>query len=211
MNKRFVTTLTALIVSVTAFSAQAFAQSPVNINLVAGYAKGNSSFDVVVKDTPGTKLVLYVNDKNPSKATVNKSDWATFHRVKLVNSGKISFTKVVKGGSHGSYEKPINYTRQFVISNGEVNFSVTTPAPVAATPPPAAAPAPTTPAPAPAPTPTCTNGTYVNSAGNTVCSPETSPTTPAGATAQCVDGTYSFSQSRSGTCSHHGGVAQWLN
>jgi hypothetical protein len=61
-------------------------------------------------------------------------------------------------------------------------------------------------------TPTgCTNGTYVNSAGNTVCSPESSSTAPAGATAQCVDGTYSFSQSRSGTCSHHGGVAQWLN
>jgi hypothetical protein len=56
----------------------------------------------------------------------------------------------------------------------------------------------------------CTNGTYVNSAGNTVCSPESSPTPPPGASAQCVDGTYSFSQSRSGTCSHHGGVARWL-
>ncbi|MBU6415112.1 DUF3761 domain-containing protein [Patescibacteria group bacterium] len=33
---------------------------------------------------------------------------------------------------------------------------------------------------------------------------------PAGATAQCKDGTFSFSQSRSGTCSHHGGVSQWL-
>jgi hypothetical protein len=33
---------------------------------------------------------------------------------------------------------------------------------------------------------------------------------PPGATAQCRDGTYSFSQSRSGTCSHHGGVATWL-
>lgn len=62
----------------------------------------------------------------------------------------------------------------------------------------------------PTPQPTCTNGTYVNSDGNTVCSPETSSTVPAGATAQCVDGTYSFSQHRSGTCSHHGGVAQWL-
>jgi hypothetical protein len=56
----------------------------------------------------------------------------------------------------------------------------------------------------------CTNGTYVNSAGNTVCSPEESPTQPAGATAECEDGTYSFSESRSGTCSHHGGVAKWL-
>jgi hypothetical protein len=58
---------------------------------------------------------------------------------------------------------------------------------------------------------TCTNGTYVNSAGNTVCKPEESSTgPPAGATAECVDGTYSFSESRSGTCSHHGGVARWL-
>lgn len=33
---------------------------------------------------------------------------------------------------------------------------------------------------------------------------------PTGATALCNDGTYSFSQTRSGTCSHHGGVAVWL-
>lgn len=59
-------------------------------------------------------------------------------------------------------------------------------------------------------TPSCPNGTYVNSAGNTVCSPYSSPSAPAGATAQCVDGSYSFSQSHSGTCSHHGGVATWL-
>jgi hypothetical protein len=56
----------------------------------------------------------------------------------------------------------------------------------------------------------CTNGSYVNSAGNTVCSPEKSSSVPAGATAQCVDGSYSFSQSRRGTCSYHGGVADWL-
>jgi hypothetical protein len=56
----------------------------------------------------------------------------------------------------------------------------------------------------------CTNGTYVNSAGKTVCSPEHRSTAPPGATAECVDGTYSFSESRSGTCSHHGGVARWL-
>src|SRR6184192_3866769 len=33
---------------------------------------------------------------------------------------------------------------------------------------------------------------------------------PPGATARCRDGTYSYSQHRSGTCSHHGGVAAWL-
>jgi hypothetical protein len=61
-------------------------------------------------------------------------------------------------------------------------------------------------------TPGCTNGTYVNSAGNTVCKPEKSSSgAPAGATARCEDGTYSFSESRSGTCSSHGGVAEWLD
>ena len=34
---------------------------------------------------------------------------------------------------------------------------------------------------------------------------------PPGATARCRDGTYSFSQHHSGTCSHHGGVAAWLD
>jgi len=57
----------------------------------------------------------------------------------------------------------------------------------------------------------CTSaGTYVNSKGQTVPRPETCSGPPRGATAQCRDGTYSFSQSRRGTCSHHGGVAKWL-
>ena len=34
---------------------------------------------------------------------------------------------------------------------------------------------------------------------------------PPGATAKCRDGSYSFSQHHSGTCSHHGGVAVWLS
>ena len=33
---------------------------------------------------------------------------------------------------------------------------------------------------------------------------------PAGASAKCRDGTYSFSQHRRGTCSHHGGVWAWI-
>lgn len=41
-------------------------------------------------------------------------------------------------------------------------------------------------------------------------SPIQSSSVPAGATAICKDGSYSFSTSRSGTCSHHGGVATWL-
>jgi hypothetical protein len=57
----------------------------------------------------------------------------------------------------------------------------------------------------------CTNGTYENSSGNTICKPEESSTVPTGATARCADGTYSFSEHRSGTCSYHGGVAEWLS
>jgi hypothetical protein len=52
---------------------------------------------------------------------------------------------------------------------------------------------------------------YTNSDGQRVHSPAYSTGgVPAGATAQCRDGTYSFSQHRSGTCSHHGGVDHWL-
>jgi hypothetical protein len=34
---------------------------------------------------------------------------------------------------------------------------------------------------------------------------------PSGATARCKDGTYSHSKSHSGSCSKHGGVAEWLD
>lgn len=51
---------------------------------------------------------------------------------------------------------------------------------------------------------------YTNTNGNTVHSPAYASSVPAGASARCRDGTYSFSQSRRGTCSHHGGVAEWL-
>jgi hypothetical protein len=56
----------------------------------------------------------------------------------------------------------------------------------------------------------CDADYYRNSDGNCVHRPEQAPAQPAGATAQCEDGTYSFSQHRQGTCSHHGGVARWL-
>lgn len=51
---------------------------------------------------------------------------------------------------------------------------------------------------------------YTNSAGQRVQSPTYYNSAPAGATALCRDGTYSFSRNRRGTCSHHGGVANWL-
>jgi hypothetical protein len=57
----------------------------------------------------------------------------------------------------------------------------------------------------------CTdNGAYVNSKGQTVPRPENCSGSPEGATAQCRDGSYSFSRSRRATCLHHSGVAKWL-
>ncbi|MEP6645800.1 MAG: DUF3761 domain-containing protein [Saprospiraceae bacterium] len=51
---------------------------------------------------------------------------------------------------------------------------------------------------------------YINSFNQEVQSPIHSNVIPKGACAICGDGSYSFSQHHSGTCSHHGGVAKWL-
>jgi hypothetical protein len=58
---------------------------------------------------------------------------------------------------------------------------------------------------------TCRSGYYENSSHRCVKRPvkPPKPAWPAGSTARCRDGSYSFSQHRSGTCSHHGGVAAW--
>ena len=58
--------------------------------------------------------------------------------------------------------------------------------------------------------PTTSGRSYVNVDGQRVPSPVFTNKRPAGATARCGDGSYSFSQNRRGTCSHHGGVAEWL-
>ena len=51
---------------------------------------------------------------------------------------------------------------------------------------------------------------YTNVSGHRVHRPEHAKKAPPGATAHCRDGTWSFSEHHSGTCSHHGGVASWL-
>jgi hypothetical protein len=70
--------------------------------------------------------------------------------------------------------------------------------PAAAAPKTPAAPAASTTA---AKTSTATKSAPTSTAGNT---------DPTGASAKCKDGTYSKSAHRSGTCSSHGGVAEWL-
>jgi len=54
-------------------------------------------------------------------------------------------------------------------------------------------------------------GRYGDASGDAAGSSPAVIPGPAGATAQCADGTSSYSQHRSGSCSHHGGVARWIN
>ena len=55
------------------------------------------------------------------------------------------------------------------------------------------------------------HGHYVNKAAQEVHSPSASISgkVPAGSSAKCRDGTYSFSKHHSGTCSRHGGIDEW--
>ncbi len=71
----------------------------------------------------------------------------------------------------------------------------------------AAAAAPAAPAAAAGPTMTAAKSSTATKSAPTATASNTDPT---GATAKCKDGTYSKSQHHSGTCSSHGGVAEWL-
>lgn len=51
---------------------------------------------------------------------------------------------------------------------------------------------------------------YTARSGHRVHRPVQASRAPSGASAKCRDGSWSFSESRRGTCSHHGGVATWL-
>lgn len=141
------------------------------------------------------------NNQNPEKKPKAKIGWGVAVLVVLA----------IVAASHGSTpqtnDQPVNFQPT---SQSSQDTSTPSPTPSDRSSNSSTQTQDTTTLSSPASQPTCTNGTYLNSDGNTVCSPETSSTVPAGATAQCVDGTYSFSQHRSGTCSHHGGVAQWL-
>lgn len=109
-------------------------------------------------------------------------------------------------------ETPTSDTPTSVPATSEAPAVTTTPvAPKVAAPkttqaPKTTKPAKTTAPAAPAPA-ECGADYYRNSDGNCVHRPGDNPS---GATAVCKDGTYSYSQHRSGTCSGHGGVRTWL-
>jgi hypothetical protein len=64
-------------------------------------------------------------------------------------------------------------------------------------------------------TPVSTNPTTTSNSSSTTPTKTSGPVVsetgaPQGATAQCKNGTYSFSKTRSGTCSRNGGVKEWF-
>jgi hypothetical protein len=69
------------------------------------------------------------------------------------------------------------------------------------------------PSPAPSESQLVEHGSYINKDGVRIHSPAHNKNgeQPVGASAQCRDGSYSFSRHHRGTCSHHGGVSRWLN
>jgi len=150
--KRLLSFISILLILAALISLPAFAKDE-SIHMNAAYWKGGETFDIVVKEKVGTQLKLYVNDKNPVSTTVNDKGWATFKKVFLRGSGKISFTRLDKD----QHEHPVDYTSNYSVPEPKATFTeVAATAPVAkpATTPPVVTPAPQpTPAPVPAPTP----------------------------------------------------------
>ena len=139
------------------------------------------------------------SDMTPEK----KTNWWVVGGV----AGELPFGIAALGGSDGSTQTanvitapvPTEIHSQVNLKpSADIGTSVEAPAPVKNT--------------APSSNNLSNDNYYTNSSGNTVHSPAKSLDSgiPAGASAECRDGTYSFSQHRRGTCSHHGGVASWL-
>jgi hypothetical protein len=119
----------------------------------------------------------------------------------LVCSGQVSLLEAQQALSGDWGAANTKYAGLTVIYPTQPPAPAYTPPPAPAYSPPPAYTAPAAPA---------GDGTYTNVDGNTIPDPVSAAAPPAGATAQCNDGTYSFSQHHSGTCSSHGGVASWL-
>jgi hypothetical protein len=173
-------------------SAMGVSASVAHVSLhldVGSFSLESANATIAGTVTPGSRVTV-----NHQRASVHGHRWSKALALHL-GDNRVTVAATLSG--RRTARKTITVTREKSSAETEAE------APELST------PQATTPAPPPAEE-TCTNGTYVNSAGNTVCRPESSPTAPAGATAECEDGTYSFSESRSGTCSHHGGVTRWL-
>jgi hypothetical protein len=139
--------------------------------------------------------------------------------------GRFDFPQVLSSVQRMETQRPWYKKKRYIISAIILGLiwvystgTETTPAPIVEdaqvaypTVAPVQVPAPIAPARTFQPEPALSNDNYyTNTYGNEVHSPAYADSVPSGASAVCGDGNYSFSQSRSGTCSHHGGVDEWL-
>jgi hypothetical protein len=140
----------------------------------------------------------------PAATTKSSTSSSTSSTTPAASSGS---TVTCKDGTTGTAGRGACSHHGGVGTSGSTTTASTTPA--------ATAPAKTSPAPASSaptktttasPTPTTTTST---SSGSVAGKSET--TDPTGAIAKCKDGLYSHSKTHTGTCSRHGGVAQWLD
>ncbi len=123
--------------------------------------------------------------------------WKMVNNSKLV-VGVVSILIIVGLGYLGSAQQ-----------DKTLGASITASPTVVVSPSPTLRPSPTpspnpTPSPAYSPLPryqNCSNGSYINSDGQSVCRPDLNHSN-----IQCSDGTYSHSTHRQGACSHHGGI-----
>ena len=142
---------------------------------------------------------------------IPERSWFSKHPVLtvLLGIGAIGIISSAFDGDNSSYQKAIIYNPTPTPTSVQTSFptpAVNTYQQNATYPSYTSVPIPTT---YQAPQPQGEVNYYTNTAGNEVQSPTYYDSRPAGASARCRDGTYSFSQSRRGTCSYHGGVAQW--
>lgn len=153
-------------------------------------------------------VVLNKAAKNKAPKTVTRNQAVPFSTSQQNDSTLTQGqTKIAQVGVAGSqvHTYKASYDKKHKLSGCKLQSTKVTKAPVAQITSVDTYVAPTHAPVVQAPAPT--TSTYTNVDGNTINSPSNDPV---GASARCVDGTYSYSAHRSGTCSHHGGVASWL-
>lgn len=120
--KRFILLLLATLM-ILSLSSNIFAANDNAFYVNNAYFKGDGKYDVVVHGSSKDNLRLYVNDKNPIKAKVNKDGWATFRKVKLSGQSKLSFDRKVKLFKYA----PVNYVKYIQVDGEQVKLSDTGP------------------------------------------------------------------------------------
>jgi hypothetical protein len=132
-------------------------------------------------------------------------------RWKLASAGVVGLVFLGFIGNAIGHQPPSNSTAQVaaVSPTATAQSEAARPAVVRTTP----SPTPThPPSPSPSPTPTLAPSPPPPAPATSAPVASTDPypaATAAGASAVCADGSWSFSKTRSGTCSHHGGVHWW--